>query len=118
MHQANFGAALGKEQSTTVYTAVRHHYAHQHRKGASEQRKARYDRLADSAGFHESDQVCFYRSIRTRVKSPKLQLSWEGPYIITPINDVVYRIQQHRKAKMTVVHLDRLAPYLGAARNE
>ena len=52
-------------------------------------------------------------------KSPKLQTCWEGPYtIITRINDVVYRVQRHPRAKMMVVHLDRLAPYLGATRGE
>jgi hypothetical protein len=37
---------------------------------------------------------------------------------ITRINDVVYRIQRHPRARMIVVHFDRLAPYLGAALDE
>jgi len=54
-----------------------------------------------------------------RQESHKLQTCWEGPYnIIIRMNDVIYRIQRHPKAKMTVVHLDRLAPYLGATRDE
>jgi hypothetical protein len=32
---------------------------------------------------------------------------------MTRINNVIYRIQRHPRAKMMVVHLDRLAPYLG-----
>jgi hypothetical protein len=52
-------------------------------------------------------------------ESPKLQLSWEGRFKITWINDVVYQIQQHPRVKMmVVVHLDRLAPYLGATWNK
>jgi hypothetical protein len=52
-------------------------------------------------------------------KSPKLQTCWEGPYLlIIRINDVIYRIQRHSRAKMMVVHLDRLAPYLEATRVE
>ncbi|KDR23993.1 hypothetical protein L798_07932, partial [Zootermopsis nevadensis] len=81
--------------------------------------KARYDRLANSAGFQEGDRVWLYHPTRTKGKSPKLQTSWEGPYrVVTRINDVVYRIQRHTRARMMVVHLDRLAPYSGAARDE
>jgi hypothetical protein len=48
-----------------------------------------------------------------------LQPSWEGPYqIITRINDVVYRIQKTPRSRMMVVHLDRLAPFQGVARDE
>jgi len=32
----------------------------------------------------------------------------------TQINDIIYWIQQHPKAKMMVAHLDRLMQYLGA----
>ncbi|KAH1011077.1 hypothetical protein HUJ04_000516 [Dendroctonus ponderosae] len=48
-------------------------------------------------------------------KSPKLSPNWEGPYtVIKKINDVVYRIQRTPRAKMKVVHLDRLTKYHGA----
>jgi len=81
--------------------------------------KARYDQLANSAGFQEGDRVWLYRPIQKRGKSPKLQTCWEGPYtIITRINDVVYWIQRHSRVKMMVVHLDRLALYLGATQDE
>jgi len=96
-----------------------HNFARQHLKVASDRMKARYDQLANSAGFQEGDRVWLYRPIRKRGKSPKLQTCWEGPYtIITRINDVVYRVQRHPRTKMMVVHLDRLAPYLGATRGE
>jgi hypothetical protein len=42
-----------------------------------------------------------------------------SPYkVITWINDVVYWIQHHPWAKMMIVHLVRLVPYLGAAWDE
>jgi hypothetical protein len=48
-----------------------------------------------------------------------LQTSWEGPYkVVTRINDVVYRVQRNPISKLIVVHLDRLAPYQGAAWDE
>jgi hypothetical protein len=121
-----FGAPPDKEQSTTDYVADlverlhdTHHYARRHLTVASDRMKARYDRLANSAGFQECERVWLYRSTRTRGRSPKLQSAWEGPYkVITRINDVVYRVQLHPRSRMMVVHLDRLAPYLGAARDE
>jgi hypothetical protein len=120
-----FGAPPDKESSATDYAAELgrlhdiHHYTRQHLKLASDRMKVRYDRLANSAGFKEGDRVWLYRPTRTRGKSPKLQSSWEGPYkVINRINDVVYRIQRHPRAKMVVAHLDRLAPYLGATRDE
>jgi hypothetical protein len=81
--------------------------------GSQWPKKASYNRMVNSMGFQEGDQVWLYCPTETRGKSPKLQPSWEGPYnVITWINDVVYQIQQHLKAKMIVEHLDRLAPYL------
>jgi hypothetical protein len=38
--------------------------------------------------------------------------------IITQINDVIYWIQRHPRAKMMVAHLDGLVQYLGATRDE
>ncbi|KAJ8914655.1 hypothetical protein NQ315_017352 [Exocentrus adspersus] len=41
-------------------------------------------------------EVWLYNPKRTKGKSPKLQKSWEGPYIVvTQLNDVVYRIQKN-----------------------
>jgi hypothetical protein len=55
----------------------------------------------------------------TRGKSPKLQMSWEEPQkVITRINPVFYGIHWYPRAKMTVVYLDRPAPYLWATREE
>jgi len=121
-----FGAPPDKEQSTTDYTTALveqlhdiHHFARQHLKVASDRMKARYDQLANSASFQVGDRVWLYRPTRRRGKLPKLQTCWEGPYlIITWINDIIYRIQRHSRAKMMVVHLDRLAPYLRTTRVE
>jgi hypothetical protein len=42
-----------------------------------------------------------------------MQACWEGPYIIiTRVKDVICRIQRCPRAKIMVVHLYRLAPYL------
>jgi hypothetical protein len=95
-----FGAPPDKEQSTTDYVADMverlhdtHHYAWRHLRVASDRMKARYDCLANSAGFQEGDRVWLYRPTRTRGRSPKLQPAWEGPYkVITRINVVVHSL--------------------------
>jgi hypothetical protein len=79
--------------------------------------KACYDQLANLAGFQEDKRVWLYCPTWKREKSPKLQTCWEGPYIITRIN-VIYWIQWHPRAKIMVIHLERLAPYMGATRDE
>jgi hypothetical protein len=111
-----FRAPPDKGQSEMNYAADvderlrdTHYFARQHLKVASDGMKARYDQLANSAGFQEGDLVWLYRPFRG--KSTKLQTCWEGPYtVITPINDVVYRVQRNSLAKRMVVHLDRLEP--------
>jgi hypothetical protein len=78
-----------------------------------------FDRFGIPLGIHRGDRVWLYRPTSTKGRSPKLQSSWEGSYkIIKRINDVVYRIQRSPRSRMMVVHLDRLAPYRGAARDE
>jgi hypothetical protein len=121
-----FGVPPNKELPTTDYATdlVDHlydidSYARQHLKLASDWMKTLYDKLANFAGYHEGDRVWFYRPTRMKGKSPKLQSPGEGPYkVVIRINDVVYRIQRNPRSRMMVVHLDRLAPYQGAARDE
>ncbi|PNF24841.1 hypothetical protein B7P43_G13937 [Cryptotermes secundus] len=49
----------------------------------------------------------------------KMVVVWECHYkVVIRINDVAYRIQENPRSRMLVVHLDRLAPYHGAARDE
>lgn len=81
---------------------------------ASDRMKARYDVNASNSGFYEGDRVWLYNPQRKKGISPKLTPAWEGPYtVVKRINDVVYRIQRSPKAKMKVVHLDRLMIYHG-----
>jgi hypothetical protein len=101
-HLASHTSLMGSNGWTPAWQPWRGRY----------QVEARQNRLIDST-------VWLYRPTRTSGRSPKLQSSWEGPYKgITRINDVVYRIQRHPRLRMIVVHLDRLAPYLGAAWDE
>jgi hypothetical protein len=93
----SFGAPPDKGHSTTNYVTeivdlmhAIHQYICRYSKVFNEKMEARYDRLANFAGFYEGVQVWLYPATRTRGKSPKLQPSWEGPCkVITQINDVV-----------------------------
>jgi hypothetical protein len=41
------------------------------------------------------------------------------PYeVVTQLNNTVYKIQHHPRTEMTVLHKDRMAPYLGAIQDE
>ncbi|KAJ8912198.1 hypothetical protein NQ315_003802 [Exocentrus adspersus] len=65
----------------------------------SDRMETRYDLRANTGGFQVGKRVWLYNPKRTKGKSPKLQKSWEGPYIIvTWLNDVVYRIQKNPHA--------------------
>jgi hypothetical protein len=113
--QANVGAALKEEQSAIEYVAESQQYDRQR---GSDRMKSCYDRLTNSAVLQEGERVWLYRPTRMRGKSPKLQSCWEGPYVITRINDMVYRIQRYPRTKIMVIHLDRMEPYLGATPDE
>jgi hypothetical protein len=118
-----FGTPPDKERPTLEHAADHlrdiHNYVRQHLRLASNRMKTRYDKLANWAGYQEGHRVWLYRPTRTKGRSPKLQSSWEGPYkIIKRIKDVVNRTQRSPRSRMMVVHLDRLAPYRGTARDE
>jgi len=84
----------------------------------SDKMKARYDVRINSSGFQEGNLVLLYNPQKRKKLCPKLQTNWEGPYtIIKRINDVVYRIQRtgNTRAKMKVVHLERLTEFKGDA---
>ena len=63
--------------------------------GKEDSLKERYDRAANTEGFHEWHLVLLYNPQRKKGLSSKLQISWDGPYkIIKRLNDVVYTIQK------------------------
>jgi hypothetical protein len=62
---------------------------------------------------YHGDQVWLCHQTWIKEKSPKLLPSWEGSQkVIIQIIDVVYRIQNHHRTKIMVVHLDNLMYYL------
>ncbi|KAJ8911585.1 hypothetical protein NQ315_016122 [Exocentrus adspersus] len=79
----------------------------------SDRMKTRYHLRANTCGFQVGVRSfgCIIQR-GPKEMSPKLQKSWEGPYILfTRLNDVVYRIQKNPQAKMKIVNIDRLTSY-------
>ena len=78
---------------------------------AMRRQKKNYDRRASHPGIKENDFVWLFNPAKKRGVSPKLQLKWEGPYLVLKkLSDVVFRIQRSKGARPRVVHADRLKP--------
>jgi hypothetical protein len=73
----------------------------------SNQAEARLNRRIDSTGVTEGDRVRPYRPARKKKVTN-----------IARIDNAVHQVQCHLRAKMTVAHVGRLAPYMGAAQDE
>ena len=81
---------------------------------SSRTQKKHYDRYLDKHGFQAGDFVWLKNEKRRKGFSPKLQLNYEGPYmVVTRISDVVYRIQQSPRSKYKIVHYEKLKKYEG-----
>jgi hypothetical protein len=80
----------------------------------SDRQKRNYDLKAQRRIYEKGEAVWLHNPARKVGISPKLTRAWEGPYlVIHRLSDVTYRIQRSPRAKMKVVHFDRLKPYLG-----
>ena len=76
--------------------------------------KKNYDRRAADPRLQAGEFVWLYNPAKKKGVTPKLQLKWEGPFLVLKkLSDVVYRIQRSRGSKPLVVHVDRLKPYQG-----
>ena len=81
---------------------------------SARRQKRNYDRRATESGLREGEFVWLYNPAKKRHMSPKLQLRWEGPWLIVKrLSDVTFRIQLRRNGKCKVVHSDRLKAYQG-----
>ena len=82
-------------------------------KNSARRQKTIYDRRLCGRPFQKSDLVWVMNQRRKRGYSPKLQTKWEGPYeVIDVLSEVVYRIKKPNTGKSSVVHFDKLKPYL------
>ena len=92
-----------------------HRFVRPHMEMQSDRMKEYYDSHSkEGHKLGNGDAVWLYNPRRKKGISPKLQRSWEGPYvIIKKINDLVYRIQLGPRTKPKVVHRNRLWLYTG-----
>jgi hypothetical protein len=80
----------------------------------SDRQKRNYDLKAQVKKYERGDAVWLHNPARKKGVSPKLTRAWEGPYLVVHrLSDVTYRGQRGPRAKMKVVHFDRLKPYQG-----
>ncbi|PIK34578.1 hypothetical protein BSL78_28602 [Apostichopus japonicus] len=72
---------------------------------------ARIGKVASS--YSVQDKVWVAVHAKKKGRSPKLQLRWNGPFVIThKLSDCLYRIRHIDSAKLKVVHVDRLKKYV------
>ena len=104
-----------KVTATEYATALRDRLALAHQrvreriKVSSEAMKLRYDARASGDTVAAGDKVWLYNPQRKKGLSPKLMSPWEGPYtVVKRLSAVTYRIQRSARAKLKVVHINRL----------
>jgi hypothetical protein len=91
-----------------------HAVAREHIKCRSDRQKRNYDVKTRMKRYEECDLVWLHNPAKKKGISPKLTRSWEGPYmVIHRLSDVTYRIKGGLRAKLKIVHFDRLKPYHG-----
>lgn len=74
--------------------------------------KKNYDRRVNPCDLREGSPVWLYAPNKKTGISPKLQRSWEGPWmIVKKLGDVLYKIKKSQKSKPRVVHADRLRKF-------
>lgn len=90
-----------------------HQFARANLNISTERMMAQYNTKANPVNFEIGDLVWFHNPKRKVGLSPKLQNNWDGPYKVTnKLNDLIVRIRK-TPGRAKVVHIDRLAHYLG-----
>lgn len=96
------------ETLSTVVEAVRKHQAK-----ASNQQKTNFDFRASLQFYSEGEFVWVLNKARRRGLCPKLQRRFKGPYKIRErVTEVLYRVALVGGGGESVVHFNRLKPYL------
>jgi hypothetical protein len=77
--------------------------------------KTEYDRKSNGTPIKAGDFVWLNRKATKQGMSPKLDVKWDGPFlVINQLGAVTYRIQRSGpRGIKKVVHYDRLKPYQG-----
>ena len=90
-----------------------HEVARLHRQAAQLRRNALYNSKLHGPRYKPGDNVWLHSSVISTGLSPKLSPPWKGPYtIVQCLNDVTYKIKNTVNQKETIVHYDRLKPFV------
>jgi hypothetical protein len=91
-----------------------HKYARECIEIASERMRRHYNMSENTPQYAIGRKVWLYDPSKKKEICPKLQFNWKGSFeVIERLSDVTYRIQESRKLKSKVVHLDRLTAVQG-----
>ena len=81
---------------------------------ASDYQKKYYDIKKNLHHYKRGDAVWLKVHRKWVGKSPKLQMHWEGPYlVVSKRSDLVYEIQRSINEKPKFAHHDHLKKYIG-----
>ena len=90
-----------------------HEAARLHLQAAQLRRNALYNSKLHGPRYKPDDNVWLHSSVISKGLSPKLSSPWKGPYtIVQCLNDVTYKIKNTANQKETIVHYDRLKPFV------
>jgi hypothetical protein len=91
-----------------------HAIARDHLQAAAQRQRECYDAKMSLTQYKPGDLVWYLNERRVEGVCPKLQASYEGPYLVVKrYNDQDYRIQMDSQGKQRVTHHDKLKPYRG-----
>ena len=89
--------------------------AREHVSLAQQRQKRNYDAriFRQAKPFSVNDKVWLAVHAKVKGRSPKLQLKWTGPFLIThKLSDCLYRVKNLDSERLKVVHIDHLKLYL------
>lgn len=81
---------------------------------ANKSQKQKYDTKTNQNKYTPGQHVGIASKIRTKGKCPKLQVHWNGPYIVlSTISDLVHKVKRSKAEKPKYVHHDPMKPFRG-----
>ncbi len=91
-----------------------HSIAREQLLGAAERQRRGYEIHIQHHRYEIGDIVWLHQIKAKKGVSPKLQMPWDGPFVvIRRLSDLVYQIQEGPRCRLKVVHHNRLKPHYG-----
>jgi hypothetical protein len=80
----------------------------------NENQKRRYDTKAMQNQYSPGQHVWIASKTRKKGRCPKLQVHWNGPYIVLQaVSDLVYKVRRSKAEKPKYVHHDQMKLFRG-----